>query len=62
MTDPYGEIVAFDSSVSHPEGPAWVSAHPPHRGMRSNNDEVLDFYVNVFGFRELTTSRRIRAQ
>ena len=27
-----------------------------------NNDEVLDFYVNVFGFRESTTSKKIRAQ
>ncbi len=27
-----------------------------------NNDEVLDFYVNVFGFRESTTSKKIRAE
>ena len=30
--------------------------------MCSNDDEVLDFYVNVFGFRESTTSKKIRAQ
>lgn len=63
VTDPYGQIVSLSMQQFHT--PIAERAFPCIRHIAMcvhNNDEVLDFYVNVFGFRESTTSKRIRAE
>ncbi len=63
VRDPSGQTVALSSRQFHT--PVVERAFPCIRHLAtcvSNNDEVLDFYVNVFGFRESTTSKKIRAQ
>src|SRR4026207_1941220 len=63
LTDPSGQTVALSSHQFHT--PAVEREFPCIRHLAlcvSNNDEVLDFYVNVFGFRESSTSKKIRAQ
>lgn len=63
VRDPSGQTVALSSRQFHT--PVVERAFPCIRHLAtcvSNNDEVLDFYVNVVGFRESTTSKKIRAQ
>jgi catechol 2,3-dioxygenase-like lactoylglutathione lyase family enzyme len=63
VTDPYGQIVTLSTHQFHT--PSVERDFPCIRHLAMcvpNNDEVLAFYVNVFGFRESTTSRRIRAE
>jgi catechol 2,3-dioxygenase-like lactoylglutathione lyase family enzyme len=63
VADPSGQTVALSTHQFHT--PVVERAFPCIRHLAvcvSNNDEVLDFYVNVFGFRESTTSKKIRAQ
>ncbi len=63
VTDPYGQVVSLSTHDFHT--PSVKRAFPCIRHLAmcvTNNDEVLDFYVNVFGFRESTTSKRIRAE
>jgi catechol 2,3-dioxygenase-like lactoylglutathione lyase family enzyme len=63
VTDPSGQTLALSGHQFHT--PAVERTFPCIRHLAvcvSNNDEVLDFYVNVFGFRESSTSRRIRAE
>jgi catechol 2,3-dioxygenase-like lactoylglutathione lyase family enzyme len=63
ISDPSGQTVALSEHQFHT--PAVERAFPCIRHLAvcvANNDEVLDFYVNVFGFRESSTSKRIRAQ
>jgi catechol 2,3-dioxygenase-like lactoylglutathione lyase family enzyme len=63
LTDPSGQTVALSSHQFHT--PAVEREFPCIRHLAlcvSNNDEVLDFYVNVFGFRESSTSKKIRDQ
>ena len=63
VTDPYGQVVALSTHQFHT--PRAERNFPCIRHIAvcvPNNDEVLDFYVNVFGFRESTTSKKIRAQ
>ena len=63
VTDPSGQTVALSSHQFHT--PALERGFPCIRHLAlcvSNNDEVLDFYVNVFGFRESSTSKKIRTQ
>ena len=63
VTDPSGQTLALSTHQFHT--PVVEREFPCIRHMAtcvSNNDEVLDFYVNVFGFRESTTSKKIRAQ
>lgn len=63
VTDPYGQVVALSTHQFHT--PRVERDFPCIRHIAvcvPNNDEVLDFYVNVFGFRESTTSKKIRAQ
>ncbi|HEU4343179.1 MAG TPA: hypothetical protein VFU31_16630, partial [Candidatus Binatia bacterium] len=62
VTDPYGQVVSLSTHQFHT--PKVERTFPSIRHIAMcvpNNDEVLDFYVNVFGFRESTTSKRIRA-
>ena len=63
VTDPYGQIVSLSTHDFHT--PRAQRGFPCIRHIAMcvpNNDQVLDFYVNVFGFRESTTSRRIRKE
>jgi catechol 2,3-dioxygenase-like lactoylglutathione lyase family enzyme len=63
VSDPYGQVVSLSTHQFHT--PSVERAFPCIRHIATcvhNNDAVLDFYVNVFGFRESTTSRRIRAE
>jgi catechol 2,3-dioxygenase-like lactoylglutathione lyase family enzyme len=63
VTDPYGQVVSLSAHQFHT--PKVERGFPSIRHVAMcvpNNDEVLDFYVNVFGFRESTTSKRIRAE
>jgi catechol 2,3-dioxygenase-like lactoylglutathione lyase family enzyme len=63
VTDPYGQTVSLSTAQFHT--PKVDRAFPCIRHIAMcvhNNDEVLDFYVKVFGFRESTTSKRIRAE
>jgi hypothetical protein len=63
VTDPSGQMLALSTHQFHT--PVVEREFPCIRHMAtcvSNNDEVLDFYVNVFDFRESTTSKKIRAQ
>jgi catechol 2,3-dioxygenase-like lactoylglutathione lyase family enzyme len=63
VTDPNGQIVSLSTHDFHT--PSVERTFPSIRHIAMcvpNNDEVLDFYVNVFGFRESTTSKRIRAE
>jgi len=63
VTDPYGQVVSL--SVHDFHTPRVERSFPCIRHLAMcvpNNDEVLDFYVNIFGFRESTTSKKIRAQ
>jgi catechol 2,3-dioxygenase-like lactoylglutathione lyase family enzyme len=63
VTDPYGQAVSLSTHQFHT--PKAERTFPCIRHLAMcvpNNDEVLDFYVNVFGFRESTTSKRIRAE
>jgi catechol 2,3-dioxygenase-like lactoylglutathione lyase family enzyme len=63
VTDPYGQVVSLSTHQFHT--PKVERTFPCIRHIAMcvhNNDEVLDFYVNVFGFRESTTSKRIRAE
>ena len=63
VRDPYGQVVSLSTHQFHT--PSVERAFPCIRHIATcvhNNDEVLDFYVNVFGFRESTTSKKIRAQ
>jgi catechol 2,3-dioxygenase-like lactoylglutathione lyase family enzyme len=63
VTDPYGQVVSLSTQQFH--APKVERTFPCIRHIAvcvPNNDEVLDFYVNVFGFRESTTSKKIRAQ
>jgi len=62
VTDPSGQSVTL--STHQFQTPSVERTFPCIRHLAvcvPNNDEVLNFYVNVFGFRESTTSRRIRA-
>ncbi|HEX7229037.1 MAG TPA: VOC family protein, partial [Candidatus Binatia bacterium] len=63
ITDPSGQEVAVSTHEFHT--PSVERGFPCIRHLAvcvENNDEVLDFYMNVFGFRESTTSQKIRAQ
>ncbi len=63
VNDPYGQVVSL--STHRFQTPIAERTFPCIRHMAMcvpNNDEVLDFYVNVFGFRESTTSKKIRAE
>jgi catechol 2,3-dioxygenase-like lactoylglutathione lyase family enzyme len=63
VTDPSGQSVTLSTHQFHT--PSVERTFPCIRHLAvcvSNNDDVLDFYVNVFGFRESTTSKKIRAQ
>jgi catechol 2,3-dioxygenase-like lactoylglutathione lyase family enzyme len=63
VTDPSGQTVSLSTHEFHT--PKVERTFPCIRHLAlcvPNNDEVLDFYVNVFGFRESTTSKKIRAQ
>jgi catechol 2,3-dioxygenase-like lactoylglutathione lyase family enzyme len=63
VTDPYGQVVSLSTHEFHT--PSVQRDFPSIRHLTmcvTNNDEVLDFYVNVFGFRESTTSKRIRSE
>ena len=63
VTDPSGQTVSLSTHQFHT--PKVERTFPCIRHLAvcvPNNDEVLDFYVNVFGFRESTTSKRIRAE
>jgi catechol 2,3-dioxygenase-like lactoylglutathione lyase family enzyme len=63
LTDPSGQSVTLSTHEFHT--PKVERTFPCIRHLAicvPNNDEVLDFYVNVFGFRESTTSKKIRAQ
>jgi catechol 2,3-dioxygenase-like lactoylglutathione lyase family enzyme len=63
VADPSGQTVALSTHQFYT--PTVERAFPCIRHLAtcvSNNDEVLDFYVNVFGFRESSTSKKIRAQ
>jgi catechol 2,3-dioxygenase-like lactoylglutathione lyase family enzyme len=63
VSDPYGQTVSLSTHQFHT--PIGERNFPCIRHIAMcvpNNDEVLDFYVNVFGFRESTTSKRIRAE
>jgi catechol 2,3-dioxygenase-like lactoylglutathione lyase family enzyme len=63
VTDPYGQVVSLSTHQFHT--PRLERTFPCIRHIAMcvpNNDEVLDFYVNVFGFRESTTSKRIRSE
>jgi catechol 2,3-dioxygenase-like lactoylglutathione lyase family enzyme len=60
VRDPYGQVVSLSTHRFH--APTTERGFPSIRHMAMcvpNNDEVLDFYVNVFGFRENTTSQRL---
>ncbi len=63
VTDPSGQSVTLSTHQFHT--PIVERTFPCIRHLAvcvSNNDDVLDFYVNIFGFRESTTSRRIRSE
>ena len=63
VTDPSGQSVTLSTHQFHT--PIVERTFPCIRHLAvcvPNNDDVLDFYVNVFGFRESTTSRRIRSE
>jgi len=63
LEDPSGQTVALSTHDFHT--PVVERTFPCIRHLATcveNNDEVLDFYLNVFGFRESTTSKKIRAQ
>ena len=63
VTDPSGQTVSLSTHQFHT--PKIERTFPCIRHLAvcvPNNDAVLDFYVNVFGFRESTTSKKIRAQ
>ena len=63
VTDPSGQTVSLSTHQFHT--PAGTRSFPCIRHLAvcvPNNDEVLDFYVNVFGFRESSTSKRIRSE
>ena len=63
LIDPYGQVVSLSTHQFHT--PKVERTFPCIRHIAvcvPNNDEVLDFYVNVFGFRESTTSQRIRSE
>ena len=63
VTDPYGQVVSLSTQQFHTPNLERTSPSIRHIAVCvHNNDEVLDFYVNVFGFRESTTSKRIRAE
>ncbi|HEV8344361.1 MAG TPA: VOC family protein [Candidatus Binatia bacterium] len=61
VTDPSGQTVSL--STHQFQAPSVERTFPSIRHLAvcvPNNDEVLDFYVNVFGFRESSTSKKIR--
>ena len=61
VTDPNGLAVSL--STKHFNVPAGTRGLPAIRHVAlsvSNNEEMLEFYQNIFGFREPTTSRNIR--
>ena len=63
VTDPSGQSVTLSTHQFHT--PIVERTFPCIRHLAvcvPNNDDVLNFYVNVFGFRESTTSRRIRSE
>ena len=63
VTDPSGQTVSLSTQEFHT--PSVERTFPCIRHLAvcvPNNDAVLDFYINVFGFRESTTSKKIRAQ
>jgi catechol 2,3-dioxygenase-like lactoylglutathione lyase family enzyme len=63
VTDPYGQVVSLSTHEFHTPKVERTFPCICHIAVCvPNNDEVLDFYVNVFGFRESTTSKRIRAE
>ena len=58
VTDPSGQSVALSTHKFHT--PSVERTFPCIRHLAvcvPNNDDVLNFYVNVFGFRESTTSK-----
>jgi len=61
VTDPNGHSVSL--STCHFNMPAEANRHFPNirhvAFSTQKNQEILDFYMNVFGFREPTTSKRI---
>lgn len=59
--DPNGLVVSLSTKrFSVPDGQLGLP-HIRHVAMQvPKNDEVLDFYANVFGFRETATSRQCR--
>lgn len=61
VTDPNGHSVSL--STCHFNVPASASRQMPcirHVALSTHkNQDILDFYMNVFGFREPTTSKRI---
>jgi len=62
VRDPNGIVVSLSARQFHM--PAAEDRLPSihHVAMMvPKNDEVLDFYVNVFGFRETSTSKRLRS-
>jgi hypothetical protein len=62
VSDPSGQSVTLSTHQFHT--PSVERTFPCIRHLAvcvPNNDDVLNFYVNVFGFRESTTSRRIRS-
>ena len=58
VIDPYGQVVTLSTSVPTPKVERTFPCIRHIAVCVPNNDEVLDFYVNVFGFRELTTSKK----
>jgi len=63
VTDPSGQSVTVSTHQFHT--PSAERTFPCIRHLAvcvPNNDEILNFYVNVFGFRESTTSKRIRSE
>ena len=63
VTDPNGLTVSL--SEKHFNAPTGTRGLPAIRHVAlsvPNNDKVLDFYMNVFGFREPTTSKNIRVR
>lgn len=62
VTDPNGLTVSLsEKHFNAPSGPRGLPAIRHVALSVPNNDKVLDFYMNVFGFREPSTSKNIRA-
>lgn len=63
ISDPNGLAVSL--STKHFNVPAGSRGLPAIRHVAlsvNNNDDILSFYQNVFGFRETSASRRLRAR